>query len=100
MTSPKVKDYLKKCNSCGVFLICKCSSLLIMFEVVMNKKSSIPVYELKYDNEKVAFAIHSNKEVIAMFGDTADRPRRLNYYTVLWSPNFVDNILLTTKKLK
>jgi AraC-like DNA-binding protein len=48
---------------------------------------AIPSYELKHDNEEVAFAIRSAKDVIKMFGPNTDKPHRHNYYTVLWSHN-------------
>lgn len=53
----------------------------------MDNNQRIPTYELKHENEEVAFAIRSTKEVIAIFGLDTDKPHRHEYYTVLWSHN-------------
>jgi AraC-like DNA-binding protein len=53
-----------------------------------NKNSSLPVYELRHENEEVAFAIRSTQAVIEMFGRVTDKPHRHNYYTVMWSYNY------------
>lgn len=55
---------------------------------MQEKHQHIPVYELRHENEEVAFAIRSTRDVIAMFGAHTDKPHRHNYYTVLWSHNF------------
>ena len=53
----------------------------------MENQGSIPVYELRHDNQEVAFAIRSTQDVIAMFGYDTDKPHRHEYYTVIWSHN-------------
>jgi len=57
---------------------------------MMNKQTDnhIPNYELLHENEEVAFAIRSTKDVQNMFGDNTDKPHRHNYYTVLWSHRY------------
>ncbi len=53
----------------------------------METQGSIPTYELRHDNQEVAFAIRSTRDVIAMFGTDTDKPHRHDYYTVIWSHN-------------
>lgn len=55
--------------------------------VTKHTGNNIPSYELFHENEEVAFAIRSTKDVQIMFGDNTEKPHRHNYYTVLWSHN-------------
>lgn len=54
---------------------------------MQDRNIDLPTYELRHDNQEVAFAIRSTKDVMAMFGNNTDKPHRHDYYTVLWSHN-------------
>ena len=62
-------------------------SLQAIKSQLQEKNLNIPTYELKHDNEEVAFAIRFTEDMVAQFGDKPDVPHRHNYYTVLWSHN-------------
>ena len=53
----------------------------------MKDTGRIPTYELRHENQEVAFAIRSARDVIAIFGTDTDKPHRHDFYTVLWSHN-------------
>ena len=69
-----------------------------MSKRVKQDDGNFPAYELRHNEEEVAFAIRSVEEVMEMFGNHTDTPHSHNYHTVLWSQNYSGRHIIDYKE--